>query len=131
MHLNERQKVLVIDDERNVADTLCAILSGNGYECRVAYSAEESIAVVAQWEPALAIIDVILPVMSGIDLAILLNAKHPAVKLLLISGQLLTGTMLEEAANHGHTFDILAKPIPVPQMLAAAANLLAPPPGAE
>ncbi|HEY1768517.1 MAG TPA: response regulator [Terracidiphilus sp.] len=128
MGLNERQKILVVDDERNVADTLCTILSGNGYECRAAYSAEESIGVMAHWQPALAIIDVILPEMSGIELAILLNAQHPSVKLLLISGQFLTGTMLEDAATRGHTFDVLAKPIPVPQMLAAAANLLQPPP---
>ncbi|HZP05065.1 MAG TPA: response regulator [Terracidiphilus sp.] len=127
MPLQEKKKLLVVDDERNVADTLAAIFAVHGYECRVAYSAEEALQIVVQWAPALAIIDVILPAMSGIDLAILLGAEHPSIQVLLMSGQFLTGTKLQEAAKHGHSFEILAKPVPVPEMLAAAAQRLAPP----
>jgi DNA-binding response OmpR family regulator len=41
--LREKHKVLVIDDEVNVSDTLALIFTKEGYEARVAYSAEEAI----------------------------------------------------------------------------------------
>jgi CheY-like chemotaxis protein len=60
-------KILIVDDEVSIADTLGAIFSNQGYETRVAYSAEQSIEIIAQWKPELAITDVVLPVMSGIE----------------------------------------------------------------
>lgn len=73
MLFEEMKRVLVVDDERNVADTQAAIFAVHG--C----SAEKAVGTLARREPALAIIDVILPATSGIDLAILLRAEHPSI----------------------------------------------------
>lgn len=120
----KKQKVLIVDDEKTIADTLGKIFSMQGYEIRVAYSAEESLGIVTQWQPELAIIDVVLPEMNGIDLAILLRANHPSIHVLLISGQLTTGQLINQAAEQGHKFQIFPKPTPVPELLAGVANLL-------
>jgi hypothetical protein len=69
--------------------------------------------------------------MSGIELAILLKAKYPSIQVLLISGQIIAGKLVSEAAEHGHRFEILAKPMPVPELLGNAARLLAPASGAS
>ena len=66
-------RVLNVDDERTITDTLALIFTGNGYDARKAYSAEQAVDFIAEWRPDLAILDVVLPVMNGIDLATLLR----------------------------------------------------------
>jgi DNA-binding response OmpR family regulator len=83
----------------------------HGYDARIAYSAEQAIDSIASCLPDMALLDVNLPGMSGIDLAIVLRDNHPECHLLLVSGHESTRSLLEEAAKKGHTFDILAKPI--------------------
>ena len=67
-------RVLIVDDEL-VCDTLLAVFTNSGYEARTAISAESAIEVVAQWEPHLALLDVDLPQMNGIDLAVALKER--------------------------------------------------------
>jgi DNA-binding response OmpR family regulator len=94
-------KVLIVDDERTIADMLALIFSSGGYETQTAYTAEQAIEIVAEWLPDLAIIDVVLPQINGIDLAILLTAQCPACRLMLFSGQSVTVDLLAEAATKG------------------------------
>ncbi|MBV8629927.1 MAG: response regulator [Silvibacterium sp.] len=119
-------KVLIIDDARNVADTLALIFSREGYETRVAYSAEQAIEIIAEWVPNLAIVDVVLPQMNGIDLALVLKANHPDCRLILFSGEEATAELVALAAREGNIFEVLAKPIHPAYMLEAAASLLGP-----
>ena len=121
---DRRQKILVVDDERTIAFTLDLIFSASGYETRAAYSAEQALEIIAEWLPDLAIIDVVLPLMNGIDLAILLTAKCPACRLLLFSGQSQTADLLGEATTKGYTFEILAKPVHPTELLERALTLL-------
>ncbi|MGB6191887.1 MAG: response regulator [Terracidiphilus sp.] len=117
-------KVLIVDDEHAISDSLAKIFVLRGYMVKTAYSAEQAIEIIAAWEPALAIVDVVLPKMTGIDLAILLRENYPLCNVLLVSGQLITSELADEAAQKGHTFDILAKPVPLPDLLETAAALL-------
>jgi CheY-like chemotaxis protein len=119
-------KVLIIDDEKPVSDTLALIFSTRGYETRVAYSAEKAVEIIAEWKPDLAIIDVVLPQMNGIDLAIVLRANYPSCRLLLFSGEPSTTEIAEQAARKGHVFEILAKPLHPVFLLDAVASLLTP-----
>lgn len=104
-------RVLIVDDDESIADTLAVIFKMSGYESRAAYSAEMAIETIAEWAPDLALVDVMLPGMNGIDFAIVLRANHLACQTLLISGSESTGGLLEQAAKKGHMFDILAKPV--------------------
>lgn len=122
--LHEKHRVLIIDDEVNVSDTLGLIFTKEGYEARVAYSAEQAIELIALWSPDLAIIDVMLPGMNGIDFALVLKANHPACQLLLFSGAQSTAELLTQAAKEGNLFDILAKPLHPTSMLETAELLL-------
>jgi len=123
--LQQKHKVLVIDDEVNVSDTLALIFTKEGYEARVAYSAEEAIEVIAEWQPDLAIVDVMLPGMNGIDFALVLKANYPDCCLLLFSGESSTTELLTQAAVAGNIFEVLAKPLHPTYMLDTAAGLLA------
>jgi CheY-like chemotaxis protein len=123
--LREKHKVLIIDDEANVSDTLALIFAKEGYETQVAYSAEGAIDIIAKWAPDLAIVDVMLPGMNGIDFAVVLKANYPECRLLLFSGDQATAGLLTRSADRGNIFDIVAKPVHPAYMLEAAAGLLA------
>jgi CheY-like chemotaxis protein len=118
------RRILIVDDGANIADTLALIFKMRRYEVRVAYSAESAIEVIAQWRPDLAVLDVILPAMNGIDLAIAIRANYPACRVMLFSGHGKTGTLLEEAALKGHQFEVMAKPVYPDVMLERASELL-------
>jgi CheY-like chemotaxis protein len=122
------KKIMVVDDESIIADTLALIFSSNGYDARTAYSAEQALEMLEEWRPNLAVIDVVLPGMNGIEFAIFLKASYPDVHFLLFSGQPGTGGLLEEAKKKGHLFEILAKPMHPSFMLSTVANMLCAPP---
>jgi DNA-binding NtrC family response regulator len=117
-------KAPIVDDEKLIAETLATIFNKSGYEARSAFSAEQALEVIAEWEPAIALLDVVLPAMTGIDLGILLRATRPSINVILMSGQIVAGALVGDAAKDGHSFEILAKPIAVPELLESAARLL-------
>jgi len=118
------RRILVVDDEQMIADSLAAIFKVHGYEARIAYSAEQALEVIALWKPALAIVDVVLPMMSGIDFAILVKENYPSCHVILFSGQIITTDLAGAAARKGHVFEILAKPVAPVALLDAVAQLL-------
>jgi CheY-like chemotaxis protein len=120
----EPKRVLFVEDERVIADTLAIIFSSQGYVTRAVYTAEQALELISDWLPDLVIIDVLLPGMNGIDLAIRLKAEYPDCRLSLFSGQALTSDLLELASQNGHSFDILAKPVAPEEFLAYASHLL-------
>ena len=118
------RKILIVDDEPTIADTLSLIFASSGYEARTAYSAEQALEMLEEWRPNLAIIDVVLPGMNGIEFAIFLKASYKDCQFLLFSGQPGTSGLLEEAKKRGHLFEILAKPLHPTFMLATVADML-------
>lgn len=125
----ERAQVLILDDEKTITDTLAVIFRMNGYAVQVAYSAEEGIERIAEWRPDLALLDVMLPGMNGIDFARVVRDNHPECQILLFSGSQTTGGLLEEAARQGQIFDILPKPLHPSQVLERVKMLLGENPG--
>ncbi len=118
------RRILVVEDEALVADTLRQILSSNGYDTRVAYSAETALNLLSRWAPDLAILDIMLPQMNGIDLVMALVERFPDCRILLISGQPSVDSLLQESRRQGHDFEILAKPVHPTEMLETIASLL-------
>lgn len=125
MLLAKGQKVLIVDDERWTSDTLATIFTIAGYDARATYSAEDALEMMKDWQPALVILDVVLPKMSGIDLAIDLAGRAPSCQILLFSGNPNTAQLARAAAQAGHLFNILDKPIHPDFMLQKASQLLA------
>ena len=113
----ELQRVMVVDDERLIADSFALILQSRGYQTRVAYDAEEAITIAAEFDPQAVISDVVMPGMNGLDLAVYLSEHHPQCKMLLISGNAAASALLDDAARQGHYHQILPKPIHPLQLL--------------
>ena len=118
------RKILIVDDETAVADSLQLIFSNRGYEARAVYSAEQAIDTLAAWQPHVAIIDVMLPQMNGIELAGILKGNYPDCHILLISGHPGTNELLSTAKGEGRSFEILAKPLHPTFILDTVSGLL-------
>ena len=75
------QRLLIVDDEHIIADTLATIFANAGYEAKAVYTAEAALTLIEEWAPDLALIDVFLPGMNGVDLALRLKAELPGCRL--------------------------------------------------
>ncbi len=62
-------KVLVVDDNADAADSLATLLGVMGYEVRIAYDGPEAIEAADEFQPAVALLDIGLPKLSGYDIA--------------------------------------------------------------
>lgn len=114
MRLSESEfkaRILIVDDERNIADTLATVFKIKGHEAMAVYSAESAMQTIETFEPDIVLSDVIMGKMTGVDLAIYLSRARPDCKVLLFSGQTATADLLAEASRKGHDLRLLAKPI--------------------
>ncbi len=118
MHVGRKPRVLVVDDEQVIADTLAKILDMNGYEASAVYSGTAAVESARSLQPDLVISDVIMADMNGIEAAIHIRGFLPSCKILLFSGQAATADLLENARAQGHEFEILAKPVHPADLLA-------------
>jgi CheY-like chemotaxis protein len=118
MHAPMRPKVLVVDDEQIIADTLAKILDLNGYDATAVYSGMAAMESARRLHPDLIISDVIMADMDGIQVAIQIREFLPSCRVLLFSGQAATADLLEKARLQGYDFDILAKPVHPAELLA-------------
>jgi len=123
---NEKTRVLIVDDERVIADSLALIFSNEGYEGRAVYSAEQALELISEWIPQLAIIDVKLPGKNGIDLAIHVKEEYRDCRVILFAGQAATSDLLASVRQSGHFLDILEKPVHPSKLLFLASRLLDP-----
>lgn len=119
-----RTFILVVDDEKRIADTLALILESKGYVSEAAYDAATALEVCSARTPNLLISDVVMPGMNGIELGIAIKRDFPACQVLLFSGQAATAEMLDDASAHGHSFELLAKPVHPVELLEKVEQLL-------
>jgi DNA-binding NtrC family response regulator len=111
--------VYVVDDEKVIVETLAMILDQSGFAARPFQDPREALAAAeAESPPNLLIADIVMPGMSGIELAIQIERLCPRCKILLFSGQAATANLLEDARRQGYEFEVLAKPIHPADLLA-------------
>jgi DNA-binding response OmpR family regulator len=110
--------VFVVDDEAVIAQTLAVILNQAGFQATAFDRPEKAIAARAELAPDLLISDVMMPGMTGVELAIHFREAQPDCKILLFSGQAATADLLREAREQGYDFDLLSKPVHPADLLA-------------
>jgi DNA-binding NtrC family response regulator len=103
--------ILVVDDETVIADTLSVILSRNGFMVLTAYDGKGALELARMCPPNLLLTDVVMPGLTGIELAVMLTNAYPKCKVLLFSGQAATVDLLASAKEQGYDFNLILKPI--------------------
>ena len=105
------QRVLVVDDEALIADTIVMILNRNGFEAEAVYSGTQAIETARRNRPQLVLSDVLMPQVDGVEAAIQIREILPETRIVLFSGQSATVEILARARARGHEFELLPKPI--------------------
>jgi len=118
-----QQKVFVVDDERAIAFTLATILQQSGFAAAAFTNPVEALRAAQTEPPDLVISDVVMPELSGLDLALQLHAICPNCKIILFSAQTATASLLNAVRENDHHFDFLMKPAHPTDLLRAIRNL--------
>lgn len=111
MPMQGMRRVLILDDEQIIANTLALILNRSGFEARAVYTGESAIETARELAPDVLISDVIMQGMTGIEAAIKISEMVPHCHVILFSGQASTSDLLERAKVNGHRFELLVKPV--------------------
>jgi DNA-binding response OmpR family regulator len=112
-------RVLVVDDEKTVANTLALILQASGYEATAVYSGEDAVELCRKFDPHIVISDIVMGPMSGFDLAIWVAEHRPACRIILMSAHSFHNPLVAKSMGRG--FDFVAKPIQPEKLLAKLA----------
>lgn len=119
----KRPTVYVVDDEFVIAWSLAMILRHHGFAATSYTNPLQALQDARSATPDILISDVVMPQLSGIDLAIQVQDRSPDCQVLLLSGQAATAKMLESAAARGANFEILLKPVRPADLLTKLQNM--------
>jgi DNA-binding NtrC family response regulator len=104
--------VLVVDDDPVVRRQLSAYIEGKLHiGCRVAQSGAEALQSLQEAPPEVALVDVALPDMSGLDVADLANLLVPRTRIVLMSGY--ADCVVEANRSDLQVFAVVEKPLPL------------------
>ena len=117
-----RTKLLVVDDEANIASTLRQVLEDEGYEVLTAARGRQALEVAETEAPALVLLDIMLPDISGLEVLERLKAARPATEVVVISGHA-TVDRTVDAIRLG-AYDFLEKPLALKRVLVTVARAL-------
>ncbi|WP_246153398.1 response regulator [Terriglobus albidus] len=115
--------VFVVDDEQVISQSLAIILRREGYDASYFTNPLEALEQMKITPPDLLISDVMMPEISGIELAIRVAERYPDCKILLFSGQAATSDLMNDARAQGYSFQLLPKPLHPRQLLEEIATL--------
>jgi len=118
--------ILIVDDEPDSLETLRLLLTDEGFDVRVAANGTEALQRVAERAPDLLIVDIMMPLMTGLDLCRHLRAQVETrdIPCIAYSGY----PMRQQRGDHPYDRVIL-KPADFPELLNAVRELLAGRPG--
>ena len=69
-------RILVLDDEKEIADVIALYLKNDGYEVQTAYTGREALAMISKEQPDLALLDVMLPDIDGFRILQKIREKY-------------------------------------------------------
>jgi DNA-binding response OmpR family regulator len=121
-------RIMIVDDDRSFVDAVALYLEDHGFGVAKAYTGSEGIVTSRRQDIVLAVVDVHLPDVEGIDVVQALRCRHPSVPVLLISSDDSPETTAKCLAADASVF--LAKPL-IPKQLLDTIFRLCPPRKAE
>lgn len=104
-------RILIVDDEQIIADSLASILKGKGFVPTAAYNGEHALELATAVEPDVVLSDVVMPGISGVELALRLMGLFPSCRVVLYSSIAVVTNLLKAPGAASYPFKLLAKPI--------------------
>lgn len=115
-------RILIVEDDKKLADTLVSGLETQGYDAIVARTGEEAFFLIHRMHPTIAILDLSLPGRGGLEILAEIRAESIEVQVLILTSH----NSVEDrvAGLNAGADDYLGKPFSFPELLARIAALL-------
>lgn len=84
--MNERPRLMLVDDDENLRERLALALWDRGYEVRTAGDGTRALTVAAEFRPQMAVVDLRMPGMSGLELIGQLVDQQPGIEIIVLTG---------------------------------------------
>ena len=115
----DKSRVLIIDDERLIADTLTQILKMHGFEATPLYSGESALEWIETYQPDIVLSDIVMHRLDGVEAAARIRKLHPECRIILFSASALSPANRRKINHLGleflerplHPRDLLARVI--------------------
>ncbi|HUF23511.1 MAG TPA: sigma-54 dependent transcriptional regulator [Vicinamibacterales bacterium] len=117
-----KPRILVIDDEQGIRESMRMILEYEGYDVLQAGSAQEGMTLLAREHPDLVFLDIKMPGMDGLEALGRIRAAHDALPVVIVSGHGTVSTAVE--ATRKGAFDFIEKPLERERVLLTIRNAL-------
>jgi two-component system OmpR family response regulator len=118
----EPHRVLVVDDEPNIADVVCMALRFQGFAVETAGTGGEALKAVASFNPHLILLDVMLPDMEGFEIAQRLGAQRTNVPIIFLTARDATEDKVRGLTLGGD--DYVTKPFSLEELIARIRTIL-------
>ncbi len=115
-----KPRILVIDDEAAIRDSLRMILEYEGYDCLLAPTGPDGIAMIEKDAPDLVFLDIKMPNMDGLEALERIRAINETIPVVMISGHATVSTAVE--ATKKGAFDFIEKPLASDRVLLTVRN---------
>ena len=120
-------RILVVDDECLVADTLGLIFRKHGFEAKVAYSANDALHCARSFSPHLLLCDIAMPGRNGLDLMTDFSRELPECRVLVLTGYYSNLPRIREHSGLlRRPAGVFTKPCNPSDLLREAGRMLAP-----
>lgn len=118
--MSSSKRVLIVDDEADVLETLARLVASGGYEVETRSSFEEAKAYLATQAPDILVTDVRLGAFNGLQLALIMRAEHPHCPIIVLSAY--DDPLLRQEAAYCQAA-YLTKPVSKKELLVCLAGL--------
>lgn len=119
----QRLRVLIVDDNKPFAETLSWVFEGAGDRIEIAHNGPTALEVARRLDPHVVFLDIMLPVMDGIEVCKQIRAQsdNPALRIIALSG---FADAAEEADKRHVCFDAyISKPLDLRQVIALLSEM--------
>jgi len=114
---SDDRTVMVIDDDRVLADTLSDILRKHGFKPVALYSGEEAVELAERFRPDVVLSDIRMSGLNGIEAAKRIRMLHPGCRIILFTAHTTSAALIQ--LIHGLGFEFLPRPLHPEHVLAA------------
>lgn len=80
------EKILIVDDKKEIAELIRDYLENEEYEVELAYNGQEALELFQQFKPDLMILDIMLPVIDGLEVCRIIRS-HSSVPIIMLSAK--------------------------------------------
>ena len=104
-------RILIADDEPNIANTLARILEREGFETMAVYGGEAAMEAAELFKPDVLLTDLMMPGVDGLTVAALLRRRFPKCRVVLFTGYMYMRDQLEHRSRYHPSYLLLGKPM--------------------